>query len=61
MEKEITNLSLRKDIKEKAVEALNKGKFPGIFSLSGLVELALDELLKALKVSSVQKGVHQID
>jgi len=45
MRKEITNLTIRKDIKEKAVNAVRKGEFPGISSLSGLVELALEKIL----------------
>ena len=46
MEKETTTLNIRKDIKERAVEAIRKGTFPGINSLSSLVELALDKILK---------------
>jgi len=46
MEKETTTLNIRKDIKERAVEAIRKGAFPGINSLSSLVELALDKILK---------------
>lgn len=45
MEKEVTNLSLRRDIKERANKAIDAGHFPGIGSLSGLVEKALGELL----------------
>jgi hypothetical protein len=45
MEKETTNLSLRKDIKERANAALDSGFFSGVGSLSGLVEKALEELL----------------
>jgi hypothetical protein len=45
VEKETTNLSLRKDIKDRANGALQKGFFSGVGSLSGLVEKALDELL----------------
>jgi hypothetical protein len=47
MEKEVTNLSLRKDIKERANKAVDTGKFPGINSLSALVEKALEELLNS--------------
>ena len=46
MEKEVTNLYIRKDIKERATKAVKKGVFPGINSLSSLVELALEEILK---------------
>ena len=46
MEKEITTLSIRKDIKKRAIKAVKKGVFPGINSLSNLVELALEEILK---------------
>lgn len=49
MEKEVTNLSLRKDIKKRAIKAVVAGKFTGISSLSALVEVALDELLKTIK------------
>ena len=52
MEKETTTLNIRKDIKERAVEAIRKGTFPGINSLSSLVELALDRILK--ETASVQ-------
>ena len=45
MEKEVTNLSLRKDIKKRAINALNCGYFSGINSLTGLVEKALEELM----------------
>ena len=45
MEKESTNLYIRRDIKEKAVKAVRKGVFPGINSLSSLVELALENIL----------------
>jgi len=46
MEKEVTNLYIRKDIKERAIEAVKKGVFPGVNSLSNLVELALENILK---------------
>ena len=46
MEKEVTNLYIRKDIKERATKAVKKGVFPGINSLSSLVELALEEILR---------------
>ena len=46
MKKEITNLYIRRDIKERAVEAVRKGVFPGINSLSSLVEFALENILK---------------
>lgn len=50
MEKETTNLSLRKDIKDRANSALERGFFSGVGSLSGLVEKALEELLDRTKV-----------
>ena len=46
MKKEITNLYIRRDIKERAVKAVRKGVFPGINSLSSLVEFALENILK---------------
>jgi hypothetical protein len=46
MEKEQTNLRLRTDIKDRGNQAVSKGLFVGINDLSGLVELAVDELLK---------------
>jgi len=46
MEKEVTNLYIRKDIKERAKEAIQKGVFPGVNSLSNLVEIALENILK---------------
>lgn len=49
MEKEPTMISLRKDIKERANKAIDTGKFPGIASLSSLIEFALDEILKTVK------------
>ena len=49
MEKEPTMISLRKDIKERAVKALDTGKFPGISSLSSLIEVALDKILENCK------------
>jgi len=45
MIKEPTTLSIRRDIKRRAIEAVNKGLFPGISSLSGLVEYALQSIL----------------
>ena len=45
MEKEQTNLSMRKDIKERAIKSIDSGVFPGICSLTALVEKALEELL----------------
>ena len=50
MEKETTNLSLRKDIKDRANGAVDNGFFSGVGSLSGLVEKALEELLDRSKV-----------
>ena len=49
VEKEQTNLTLRKDIKERAIKAIDKGLFSGINSLSSLVEIALVEKLDATK------------
>lgn len=46
--KEQTNLRLRKDIKKRGNQAVNDGKFPGINDLSGLVELSLDKVLKTV-------------
>jgi hypothetical protein len=45
MEKEQTNLNMRKDIKDRANGALDNGFFSGVSSLTGLVEKALDELM----------------
>jgi hypothetical protein len=46
LEKEQTNLRIRTDIKERGNKAVSKGLFVGINDLSGLVELAIDEILK---------------
>ena len=46
MEKEQTNLRIRTDIKDRGVKAISKGLFVGINDLSGLVEFAVDEILK---------------
>jgi len=54
MEKEATNLYIRKDIKKKSIEAIKNGEFPGINSLSSLVELALKEVLKSIEAVGVQ-------
>lgn len=59
MEKETTNLSLRKDIKNRSNAALEHGFFSGISSLSGLVEKALEELLDRGKVPKVFEQVVQ--
>ncbi len=45
MEKEQSSLTLRKDIKKRANDALSNGYFAGINSLSSLVEKALEEIL----------------
>jgi len=45
MSKEITSISLRKDLKRRAKEAIEAGAFPGIFNFSGLVEYALLKVL----------------
>lgn len=50
MEKTQTCLNLRKDIKERAEKALDAGKFTGIYSLTGLIENALDAKLKTVEV-----------
>jgi len=50
LEKEQTNLSLRKDIKERANGALDRGFFSGVSSLSGLVEKALEDILDQKRV-----------
>mgnify|MGYP000032267508 CR=1 FL=1 len=49
MEKEVTNLSIRRDIKHRAVKAVKNGLFPGINSLSALVEYALQKVLEAVQ------------
>lgn len=45
MEKEITNLNLRLDIKNRAKAAIKNGYFDGVQSLSGLVEKSLADLM----------------
>ena len=50
MEKEQTNLTLRKDVKARTVGAVENGYFAGVGSLTGLVEKALDELLNQAHV-----------
>lgn len=45
MEKEVTNLNLRLDVKLRARKALEAGYFNGIGSFSKLVEKALIELM----------------
>jgi len=53
MEKEVTSLYIRRDIKERAIEAVKKGAFPGINSLSNLVEFALEKVLnKTVEVAA---------
>lgn len=50
MEKEQTNLTLRKDIKARAIGAVDNGFFIGVGSLTGLVEKALEELMNQANV-----------
>lgn len=45
-EKETTNITMRKDLKTVATDAVEQGVFSGVGSLSGLIELALVKLLK---------------
>ncbi|RLI99418.1 MAG: hypothetical protein DRP08_07195 [Candidatus Aenigmatarchaeota archaeon] len=61
MEKESTNLYIRRDIKEKAIKAIKSGIFPGINSLSSLVELALEDILRdAASPVLVRKEVDEV-
>jgi hypothetical protein len=59
MEKKKTNLFLRKDIKKRAIDAVDHGYFGGVGSLSGLVEKALEELLDRSHVPKVFVEVKQ--
>lgn len=43
--KVISSMSIREDLKERAENAVKDGKFPGITSLSGLIEYALEKIL----------------
>lgn len=56
MEKEQTNLTLRKDIKHRANQAVDQGVFSGVSSLTGLVERALEELLDRNGVPKTFEG-----
>jgi len=42
-------MSIREDLKKRAEEAVADGKFPGITSLSGLIEYALKLVLNGIK------------
>jgi len=46
MNKVITSMSIREDLKERAEKAVQAGKFPGVSSLSGLIEYALEKILQ---------------
>lgn len=46
VKKKAVNLYIRTDIREKALKAIDEGLFPGINSLSSLVELALEKILR---------------
>jgi len=59
MEKEQTNLTLRKDLKNRAIGAVNNGFFTGVNSLTGLVEKALEELLDRSHVPKTFDEVKQ--
>lgn len=48
MAKTITSMSIRQDLKERAEKAVEKGTFPGVTSLSGLIEYALEKILKGV-------------
>lgn len=49
MTKQNTNLTLKTDIKIRAINAVKSGKFSGISSLSALVDAALDDKLKTIE------------
>lgn len=54
MEKEITSLSIRKDIKKRSDEALERCLVPGgVGNFSGLVERALEEFLDRHSVPKI--------
>ena len=42
----VSSMSIRQDLKERAERAIEAGKFPGISSVSGLIEYALEKVLK---------------
>jgi len=52
MERVITSISIRTDIKERAEKAINEGNFAGISNFSALVEYALDYILKIKEAAS---------
>lgn len=49
MEKAKTCINIRKDLKKRALKAIDKGKFPGISSLSGLIEQELEDVIKKVE------------
>lgn len=49
MHKNVTTITIRRDVKKRAAEAIRTGKFPGISNFSALIEYALVELLKNVK------------
>lgn len=51
--KVISSMSIREELKERAEKAVEQGKFPGITSLSGLIEYALKRVLDEKEVSEV--------
>lgn len=48
MEREPTTITLRKDIKKRARDALEAGKFVGPNDLGGLIDVALDNVLTSV-------------
>lgn len=48
MNKVISSMSIREDLKKQAEKAIEDGKFSGITSLSGLIEYALKQALDEL-------------
>jgi len=45
MSRIVTSVSILRRLKEEAVDAAKKGRFPGASDFSSMVELALDRLL----------------
>ncbi len=45
MSRVVTSISVLKSLKEEALDAAGKGKFPGASNFSAVVEVALDKLL----------------
>lgn len=43
--KVVSSMNIRTDLKERAEKAVEDGQFPGITSLSGLIEYALEKIL----------------